>query len=76
MIAGRDRVQYDDEQDVNGARDSSGAWVVELWHGRKVAVSAWGPDDVEARQLAERIAEWDEEPDLLTPTSPGGRVAL
>lgn len=56
MIAGRDRIQYDDEQDVNGT-PGTGAWVVELWHGRRVAVSAWGLDDIEARQIAEQIAE-------------------
>jgi hypothetical protein len=61
MIAGRDRIEYDPEQSVNGARDS-GAWVVELWHGRKVAVSAWDVDDIEARRLAEHIAEWEDHP--------------
>lgn len=57
MIAGRDRVDYDEEQEVRGARDT-GAFMVDLWQGRRVAVSAFGPDDVEARRLAEHIAEW------------------
>jgi hypothetical protein len=57
MIAGRDRIQYEDDQEVIGA-PHSGAWVVDLWHGRKAAVSAFGLDDIEALRLAEHIAEW------------------